>query len=544
MAMTETEATLPGGVPEAAEHAWAPRRLPVRVSRRTVRLLVLAAVVVAAVGSYAIGRRWLAPAAVQNIQLYTVTRKSFPILLTATGELKAANSVEVRSEVEGRATIISLVAEGTQVKQGDLLVELASDEIDEKIRDLEIKETVAAAAYEAAVKELEILKDKNQSEERKAALALDIARLSLEKYRKGESKELRKESEIAVKQTEEELQRAKDYLKDSEELFKEGFITRIERERDEFEAWKAENELEKMRVRAEVLEKWTIPMDLQKKESDVEEAEAELERTKKASKASEEKAVAEVNAKKDELGIVRDKLSKAREQKKKTRIVAPADGLVVYYKEDWWDETRIKTGTELHERQPIIELPDTSSMKVVVRVHETQIERLKEGLTATVTLEGYSGRQYPGKVIKIGTVADSAHRWMNPNTKEYLTEILIEGATSDLKPGGTAKVDLLVTQLNDVLAVPVQAVFGKGGKYYVFIDDRGSARPTEVEVGLASTEYVEIKKGLEVGQAVRLAITDEMKRLLPDSKEKEENAGKGTGAKKRGAPPASAPSMK
>ncbi|MDM8007696.1 MAG: efflux RND transporter periplasmic adaptor subunit [Phycisphaerae bacterium] len=544
MGMTETEATLPGGVPEAAEHSWAPSRLPVRVSRRTVRLLVLAAVVVAAVGSYAVGRRWLAPATVQNIQLYTVTRKSFPILLTTTGELKAANSVEVRSEVEGRATIISLVAEGTQVKQGDLLVELASDEIDEKIRDLEIKETVAAAAYEAAVKELEILKDKNQSEERKAALALDIARLSLEKYRKGESKELRKESEIAVKQTEEELQRAKDYLKDSEELFKEGFITRIERERDEFEAWKAENELEKMRVRAEVLEKWTIPMDLQKKESDVEEAEAELERTKKASKASEEKAVAEVNAKKDELGIVRDKLSKAREQKKKTRIVAPADGLVVYYKEDWWDETRIKTGTELHERQPIIELPDTSSMKVVVRVHETQIERLKEGLTATVTLEGYSGRQYPGKVIKIGTVADSAHRWMNPNTKEYLTEILIEGTTNDLKPGGTAKVDLLVTQLNDVVAVPVQAVFGKGGKYYVFVDDRGNARPTEIEAGLASTEYVEIKKGLDIGQEVRLAITDEMNRLLPDDKEKEEKAGKGTEAKKRGAPPASAPSMK
>ncbi|MGQ9648518.1 MAG: efflux RND transporter periplasmic adaptor subunit [Phycisphaerae bacterium] len=543
MGMTETEVTLPAQVPQAAEQAWASSRVPVRVSRRALRWIVLAVVTIAAVGAYAVAKRWLAPASVQDIQLYKVARKSFPIVLTVTGELKAANSVEVRSEVEGRATIISLVPEGSHVKQGDLLVELASDEIDEKIRDLEIKETVAAAAYEAAVKELEILKDKNQSEERKAALALDMARLSLEKYRKGESKELEKESEIAVKQAEQELQRAKDYLKDSEELFKEGFITRIERERDEFEAWKAENELVKTRVKAEVLDKWTIPMELQKKESDVEEAEAELERTKKASRASEEKAIAEVNAKKDELGIVRDKLNKAREQKKKTRIVAPADGLVVYYKEDWWDETRIKTGTELHERQPIIELPDTSSMKVVVRVHETQIQRLKEGLTATITLEGYSGRQYPGKVIKIGTVADSAHRWMNPNTKEYLTEILIEGSTSDLKPGGTAKVDLLVTQLRDVVAVPVQAVFGKAGKYYVFLDERGNTRPVEVEVGMASTEYVEIKKGLAVGQEVRLAITDEMKRQLPDDKEKEEKAGKATGAKRRGAPPASTPAM-
>lgn len=548
MGMTETEVSLPAGAPgarpEAADHSWAPGKTPVRVSRRTVRWLALAAVAVAAIGIYFVGKRWLAPIAAQDIQLFTVTQRSFPILLTASGELKAANSVEVRSEVEGRATIISLVAEGAHVKQGDLLVELASDEIDEKIRDLEIKETVAAASYEAAVKELEILKDKNQSEERKAVLALDMARLSLEKYRKGESKELRKESEITVKQTEEELQRAKDYLKDSEELFKEGFITRIERERDEFEAWKAENTLEKMQVRAEVLEKWTIPMDLQTKESDVEEADAELERTKKASRASEEKAIAEVNAKKDELAIVRDKLNKAREQKKKARIVAPADGLVVYFKEDWWDETRIKTGTELHERQQIIELPDTSSMKVVIRVHETQIERLKEGLAATVTLEGYSGRQYPGKVTKIGTVADSAHRWMNPNTKEYLTEILIEGATSDLKPGGTAKVEVLVTQLNNVTAVPVQAVFGKGGKYYVFADERGNTRPVEVEVGLASTEYVEVKKGLDVGQQIRLSITDEMKRLLPDDNEKEGKAGKGAGRKGKGPAPTSAPAAK
>jgi len=545
MGMIETEVSLPAGAPgarpEAADHSWAPSQTPVRVSRRTVRWLALAAVAVAAIGIYFVGKRWLAPIAAQDIQLFTVTQRSFPILLTASGELKAANSVEVRSEVEGRATIISLVAEGTHVKQGDLLVELASDEIDEKIRDLEIKETVAAASYEAAVKELEILKDKNQSEERKAVLALDMARLSLEKYRKGESKELRKESEIAVKQTEEELQRAKDYLKDSEELFKEGFITRIERERDEFEAWKAENTLEKMQVRAEVLEKWTIPMDLQTKESDVEEADAELERTKKASRASEEKAIAEVNAKKDELAIVRDKLNKAREQKKKARIVAPADGLVVYYKEDWYDETRIKTGTQLHERQQIIELPDTSSMKVVMRVHESQIERLKEGLTATVTLEGYSGRQYPGKVAKIGTVADSGHRWINPNSKEYLTEVLIEGATSDLKPGGTAKVDVLVTQLNNVVAVPIQAVFGKGGKYYVFVEDRGGARPAEVEVGLASTEYIEIKKGLDVGQEVRLVISDEMKRSLPEDNEKEGKMGRGAGRKERKSSPTSAP---
>lgn len=548
MGVTKSEASfstaVPGSVPQAADRAWTPPRTRVRPSRKAVRWIVILALVVAAVPLLFAVRRWLRPVATADIQLHTVAKRSFPVVFTGTGELKAANSVEVRSEVEGRATIISLIPEGTQVKKGDLLVEVASDAIDEKIRDLTIKETVADADYQAAVKELEILRDKNLSEERKAQLALDIARMSLKKFQEGEAKEQRKASEIDVKQAEQTLKRANDYLKDSEELFKEGFITRIERDRDEFEAWKSENELEKSQVKAEVLEKYTIPMDLQTKQSDVEEAEAELERTKKASKASEEKAQAGVNAKRDELTIVRDKLNKAKEQKDKARMLAPADGLVVYYKDGWYDETRIKTGAEVHERQQVIELPDTSSMKVVMRVPEAQIQRLKESLPATISLEGYSGRQYTGRISKIGMVADSQHRWINPNTKEYVTEVLIDGATSDLKPGGTAKIDVLITQLNNVVAVPVQAVFGKGGKYYVFLDEGRSARPTEVEVGLSSNEYVEITKGLQVGQVIRMAVSDDVKRALPEGDEKAGRKGAGRRDRSQQTPdsvPASAP---
>ena len=63
--------------------------------------------------------------------------------------------------------------------------------------------------------------------------------------------------------------------------------------------------------------------------------------------------------------------------------------------------------------------------------------------------------------------------------------------------------------------VPVQAVFGKGGKYFVFVDASGEAAPLEVKIGLSSTDFVEVKEGLAEGQNVRLAVTDEMKVKLP-----------------------------
>ncbi len=512
-----------------------PPAAPVRRARRLARRALVVVVVVAAIGggAYFGWAQWFQSGPVEDIQLYEVVRKSFPIILEEKGELKATNSVDVKNEVEGRATIISLADEGTHVAKGDLLVELASDEIEEKIEELKIKVAVEEAALQKAETDLEILRDENASKIRKAELALEMAEISLKKYEEGDAFELQKDAEINREQAEFELNRAREYLKDSEDLFKQGFITQIERDDDRFTEYKADNQLTKSGIKLDVLKKYTIPMDLKEKQSDVEEAGAELKRAGKAAEASEEQARVQLKAEKDQLEIVRGKLDKALEQKKKTKIYAPAEGLVVYFKEGWWRrESEIKTGVEVHERQTLIELPDTSSMKVEVNVHEAQIERLEEGLSATITVEGLQGRQFTGKVTKIAVLADSQHRWLNPNLKQFKTEVQIDGEVNELKPGATARVQITITELQDVIAIPVQAVFGKGGKYYVFLDEKGNPQPVEVEVGPSSNEYIEITEGLQVGQKIRLAVTEDMKLELPDRDDGERERG-GKGAKGR-----------
>jgi hypothetical protein len=82
---------------------------------------------------------WMGPSATDSPTDFTVTRRTFAVTVLEKGELSAVKSVDVRCEVEGRSTIIWLIPEGTEVKKGDLLVELASDEIAERIRDEEVK---------------------------------------------------------------------------------------------------------------------------------------------------------------------------------------------------------------------------------------------------------------------------------------------------------------------------------------------------------------------------------------------------------------------
>lgn len=496
---------------------------PHRLRRRITTVALVLGVVAAA--WYVLGRGPRGTEGAGDIQVFRVARRSFPVILEEKGELKAARSIDIRSEVEGRATIISLVPEGTHVRKGDLLVELASDEIDEKLRDAEIKVALARAAYEAAEKEFQILKDKNASEKEKADLTLWLAEHAVQKYKEGEAAQLQQADELGLGKAKYVLQRAQERLKDSEELYEQGYITRLELEADKFEKYQAEIELQKADLALKVTQKYTIPMALQEKQAAVDEAKREQARQLTAAAASEAKAKAEADARKSELKLSEDKLEKLKDQKAKARITAPEDGLVAYYRQSSWhgdSSSVIETGTQVHERQQLIELPDTSSMKVVIRVHEAKTERLKVGLPATVEIEGFSGRRFSGRVSKIAVLADSRNRWLNPNLKEYETEIQLDGTFTDLKPGVTARVQILMAELKDVLAVPVQAVFGKGGKYYVFVVERGSARPVEVRPGLSSNEYAEIREGLSEGQTIRLAVTDEMRLELPEGADDDE----------------------
>jgi HlyD family secretion protein len=452
-----------------------------------------------------------------EVELFTVTRRSFPVTLQEEGELKAAQQIDIRCELEGKATIIRLVDEGKAVRKGDLLIEMASDEIDEKVRDTRSKEILAQSAFETARKELQILIEKNANDVRKADVKLSLARQAVSKYREGDAVQSRQEKQLAVDEAAYNLRRAKAQLSDSEDLYKQGFITGLEVENDRASAYQSQIKLQNARLALDVLNTYTIPMELQQKQSDLQDAEKELECKRKEAQASEEKLKAELQAKESDHKLAEEKLNKLLDQQKKTKILAPADGLVVYFKEEWWDESRIiKAGAMVHEQQILVQLPDTTSMKVTVRVHETKAEKLKRDLPAMIQIEGFTGRRFPGRVSKVAVLADSKDSWLNPNLKEYQTEVLLDGTFTELKPGVTAHVEIKLADLADVLAVPVQAVFGKGRKYYVFLRDGGHTRPVEVKPGLSSTEFVEIREGLKAGDRVCLAVADESRLMLPD----------------------------
>ncbi len=469
---------------------------------------------------------------------------SFPVILTAKGEVKAKKNTEIRCEVEGRSTIVWLIEEGQQVEEGDLLVELANDggggglSIEDRIKQEEISVANAKAAFENAQKNYEIQLDLNKSNIHKGELALELAEGRFEKFINGDSVQDLRTLEIQLREAEAVLSRYEADLETSKQLFERGYITKTEHETDKFNVFKAKLTKEKAELAVKIHKEYTNKLDRRQLESAVEDAKRDLERTIKSAEAQAAQSKAQLEAKKAQYEIEAEKLAKLKKQREHLEIYAPGPGMVVYHRSGrYWDPQRIEVGATVHERQVLIDLPDPSVMQVAVKINESQMDKVELDLPATVEVEGITNERFTGRVTKIGVLADAQHRWLNPNLKEYTNEITLDQSHPDLKPGMSATVEILVTKLEDVLAIPVQCVFTKGGKSYAFVrDDGGDIGHDEIELGLASTEYVHVLKGLEAGDDVCLAIDDEMKRMLPTdvgpSEAAEELPRPGMGAKR------------
>jgi HlyD family secretion protein len=504
--------------PKPAELGRVRSRRPLRTA--VVTITILTAMIL---GAWAVVNFTRKSRAVAETARFTVAPRDFNVVLKEKGELKAAKSTDIICEIEGRTRIISLIPEGTQVKEGDLLIVLASDQIEDKIRQEELKETNLLTTFEAARTELEIQRDKNLSDIRKAELEIELARLALERYEKGDWEQQLKDANIAIEQARIALQRRQEDFEASKKLREKNYITLTEYEEDSFNYQKAVWDLEKAEKSLEVLNTYTHTVELRKRQADLDEAEKEAERVRKNAAAEEIKKLRAVEGAEKELGITRDQLAKLRSQKEKCRITAPTKGFVVYFGGGGGGafrmmsgDSQIREGAEVFERQILMQLPDTSSMLAVVRIHEAKTDKLRVGQHVIVEVEGVPGKQFPGTVTKIAAIADTQNRWLNPDLKEYETEITLDPTDVPLKPGVTAHAEVFVEAVEDKLAVPVQSVFSKGGRRFVFKEAGREVVPAEVRLGSVGMEWVEVTSGLSGGERILLAATEDHKRLLPE----------------------------
>jgi multidrug efflux pump subunit AcrA (membrane-fusion protein) len=109
-----------------------------------------------------------------------------------------------------------------------------------------------------------------------------------------------------------------------------------------------------------------------------------------------------------------------------------------------------------------------------------------------------------GKVTKVALLPDSQNRYMSPDLNVYQTVVTVDGTHDWVKPGMSAKVEIFVKRLDDVIHVPVQSISPSEGKQICYVLNGGAPERREVGVGEFNDEFIEIKSGLHEGEMVLL----------------------------------------
>ncbi len=495
-----------------------------RWSWKTRAALVVA--VTAVIGT-AVAWKWSSGGSVDttNLVFQVVERGELEITVIERGNLESQSNLEVICEVDdvrrdgiNGTPLIWVIENGMEVKKGDLLVELDSAPIQERLDEQILETEQARERYMLAQSAYDNQVTQNETNEAEAELKVRLAELELDMFRDEENGTHKLEveaikrliddlnNEILAAQASLELK--KNDKQGIETLFRLGYAGKSELDKARLDFLQAESQyaakINRLRTQLSALKKKeTYERDMQLLQLDgrLNTAKRGLAQVIRNNEARLTQAKASLEARKELLHKEQELLARYQDQLQKCKIYAPQDGMVAYASSR--NET-IRPGLAVRARQHILSLPDLSKMQVSTSIHESVLDQVSPGLKATVRVDAFPENVYEGTVKQVAVLPDQTG-WYNADTKAYTTTIVIDQDVENLKPGMTAVVEIHVQHLHDVVTVPVQAVVPEGKRTYCYVKaDDGKIERREVKVGPTNDRIVQVLSGVKEGEQVVL----------------------------------------
>ena len=425
------------------------------------------------------------------------TRPELKSTVTSSGEVRPIQFVNLTSEVQGRIDDITK-KEGDPVQKGEILVRLDPNQ-------LESSADAQFAAYQTA--QTQITGAENQRAQ--ANQQLNVALIAVDTARQNVST-----AQTEIDRAQVELNAANRELKRNEKLLEDGVIARQEFDtaRDRVENAQVSLKTARERHESAKIAVRDAQARVRQQEVAVRDASNAIER---ASRSVDQQAAV---------------LRGQRNQRDKTVVVAPINGVIA--------EIPSKVGTFAVaglSTTALMTIADMSQINVEVKVDETEIDKVSVGQKAKIKVDAFGENELEGEVLQktplaVGKSQTSGGLSVNINVqeaKEFRVVIRLVNLTpemqSGLRPGMSATATITTTTVNDVIAVPLQAVIEKKPEGSpspegangtptpsdkpkpikgVFVMEDNKAKFVPVETGITGESDIQILSGLSAGQEV------------------------------------------
>ena len=189
----------------------------------------------------------------------------------------------------------------------------------------------------------------------------------------------------------------------------------------------------------------------------LENARARLRKIRETAKPEKELTIhSEVSARAD---LLQANSALAAQEKRLdwTTVEAPISGTVTRV---FFEEGEIVTsGRSAFSRgQALMTIANLSKMIVKTQINEVEISKVEVGQEAEVRVETYTDQVFRGRVSEISPGAIVPQQGVQNTVITFEVDVEILEATSELLPGMSADVDIIVFNRNDVLQLPIEAV--------------------------------------------------------------------------------------
>jgi HlyD family secretion protein len=339
------------------------------------------------------------------VQSGTVVRQDLASVVTASGEIKPRNYVNIGSNAAGPARITEiLVKEGDPVRKGQLLARLES-----------IQPEAEVAGQKAALSSVE-------ADSAAAEAAVRAADESL------------RTAQAGVDRAKAELERSRLNFDRGQQLFKDELIAR-----QQFDQLKAEYDALSAAVR---------------------EAEARLAQAR----AQRAQVASQLAATQKRIAVSQANLRRAADVLQRTQAVSPLDGVVTNLPVRVGET--VVPGIQNSPASLIMTIADMSLITSEVKVDETDIVNVTLGQAADVTIDAIPNKTFKGRVIEIGNtailrstgLAASQSAISSQEAKDFKVVIALDNPPEEIRPGLSCTAKVTTATRQQALSIPLQAL--------------------------------------------------------------------------------------
>jgi HlyD family secretion protein len=369
----------------------------------TAGKIVLGVLAVGAIAGGIYGEKRWSLRNLVTVQTSLVARQDLNAIVTASGEIKPKNYINLGANAMGPLTEI-YIKEGDRVKKNQVVARIENTQADADVAAQ--KATIASAEADSAAAEAGI---KAQDD------AITTQQATLDRFKN-------------------ELQRSKEYLDRYDQMYKEKLVAK---------------------------------QDYDQKKSDYESALASVNENQARlaqAKSQRTQTVAQLTSAQRRVTQAQAALTRLSNVLQRFDVVAPLDGVVTDLPVRV-GETVVQ-GVQNSAGSTIMTIADMSLITAEVDVDETDVVSVQLGQSAEVSIEAMPNQTFTGKVIQIGDtaivrssgLAASQSATSTQEAKDFKVVVALDHPPMDIRPGLSATAKITTATRRGVVAIPIQAL--------------------------------------------------------------------------------------